>query len=97
MKSYKIKLFVVVTALILVSNNTLFAQPPGGGEKRTPPTTDEIFEKFDANKDDLLSKDEIKGPLKDNFDTIDTDDDGFISREELDNAPKPQRGSRPKK
>ncbi|WP_027418557.1 EF-hand domain-containing protein [Crocinitomix catalasitica] len=91
MKSYKIKLFVVVTALFLVSNNTLFAQPPGGGEKRTPPTTDEIFEKFDANKD------EIKGPLKDNFDTIDTDDDGFISREELDNAPKPERGIRPKK
>jgi len=50
---------------------------------------------MDANEDGKLSEEELKGPLKDNFDKIDTDEDGFITEEEFDKAPKPKgRGKR---
>ena len=47
-----------------------------------------------ANEDGKLSKEEVKGPLKDHFDTVDADEDGFITEEELENAPKPKRRER---
>ncbi|WFO16446.1 hypothetical protein M601_001100 [Cellulophaga baltica 4] len=49
---------------------------------------------MDKNEDGKLSKDEIKGPLKDNFDAVDTDEDGFITEEEMKNAPRPERPKR---
>ena len=54
--------------------------------------TTELMTKMDANKDGKLSKDEVKGPLSNDFDKIDTNEDGYISLEELNNAPKPERG-----
>lgn len=60
-----------------------------GEDKQGPPTVDQLFEQMDANKDDVLSEKEVKGPLANNFEEIDTDDDGFLSKEELNNAPKP--------
>ncbi len=59
-----------------------------------PPSIDEMF-KMDINTDGLLAKTEVKGRLLRDFDIIDTDRDGFISRKELENAPKPERGQRP--
>lgn len=55
------------------------------------PSTDEIFEMMDADKNSLLEESELKGPLKNNFASIDTDEDGFITKEELEAAPKPKR------
>ena len=49
---------------------------------------------MDANEDGKLSKKEVKGPIKDDFDTIDADEDGFITEEELKKAPKPKRRER---
>lgn len=63
------------------------------GERRQPPTLDELFQ-MDTNNDGKLSKDELKGPLARDFDTIDTDKDGFLSRKEVEKAPKPPRGKR---
>ena len=33
---------------------------------------------------------ELKGPIKDDFAKIDTDEDGYITKEELEKAPKPK-------
>jgi len=63
-----------------------------GGDRQGPPSADEIFEKMDADNNNLLELDEIKGPLKNDFSKVDADSDGYISREELENAPKPERG-----
>ena len=60
---------------------------PSGGR----PTTDEIFSMMDANKDSLIELSEAQGPIKNDFETIDADNDGFITKEELENAPKPDR------
>lgn len=48
---------------------------------------------MDANNDGLLSKSEVKGPIANDFDAIDTNGDGYISKEEFEAAPKPERGS----
>ena len=57
------------------------------------PNVEQLIAQMDANKDGKLSKDEVKGPLKNDFSKIDADDDGYLSEEELENAPKPERQS----
>ena len=50
------------------------------------------FTEMDTNKDGILTKAEVKGPLAKDFSKIDLDNDGVITRAEFDKAPKPQRG-----
>lgn len=52
---------------------------------------------MDANNDGKLSKNEVQGPIQRDFSKIDSNGDGFISRTELENAPKPKRGQHPPK
>lgn len=72
------------------------AQSKENERSKTPPTATEILKKMDENKDGKLSKEEVKGPLKEDFKKIDTNEDGFISKEELEKAPKP-KGKKSKK
>lgn len=87
--------FVVITSLVFVLGFVVSCKSAQqennrqGGNRQGPPSVDQLFAQMDANKDDLLSEKEVKGPLANNFEEIDTDDDGFISKEELNNAPKP--------
>lgn len=62
---------------------------------KNPPTFSELLEEMDSGKDGKLSAGEVKGPLKEIFSKIDTNEDGFITKEEFDNAPKPERRERP--
>jgi len=50
---------------------------------------------MDANKDGKLSKNEVKGPIAEDFSKIDANQDGFITREELEKISK-NGGQRPK-
>ena len=84
---------VMLMSLFTVTTNAQSSDKKQGGEK---PSFEKLLKEMDANEDGKLSKDEVKGPLKDDFATIDTDEDGFISKEELENAPKPRR-ERPEK
>ena len=59
-------------------------QPNGG-----PPSTDALFAQMDSDKDGKLSASEVKGPLANDFSKIDTNSDGFITKAELEKAPKP--------
>lgn len=63
------------------------------GQRGAPPSIDEVF-RMDVNNDGLLSTDEVEGRLAERFAIIDANADGFISREEFENAPKPKRGKR---
>ena len=60
-------------------------------ERRKPPTYEQLLEAMDSTKDGKLSADEVEGPLKEMFAKVDTDEDGFITKEEFENAPKPKR------
>ncbi|WP_323787988.1 EF-hand domain-containing protein [Psychroserpens sp.] len=79
---------------ILINSNISFGQPKGKQERKEPPTFSELLKEMDKNEDGKLSKDEIKGPLKENFSKVDTDEDGFITEKEFEKAPKPKKGER---
>lgn len=85
-----LKTTILGTSLLLAAAATSFAQqgPPNGQRKQ--PTIEELFKEMDANKDNKLSKKEVKGPLADHFAKIDLNEDGFITKEELEKAPKPK-------
>jgi len=61
----------------------------GGGR----PDPSKVFEMLDINKDQKISKSEARGPLEREFDRIDSNNDGHITKEELE-AGAPDRGGR---
>lgn len=72
---------MATAALAFFSVSSMAAnQPPPGGE---PPS----FQELDKNGDNLLTKDELRGPLLDGFDHFDVDGDGALSKEELPEPP----------
>lgn len=91
-KTINTALLIFGTALFFSTNS--FGQSQNSRERRERPTFAELIEKMDANEDGKLSKDEIKGRLKERFDVIDADEDGFITEEEFEKAPKPKRKER---
>jgi len=77
--------------MLLVATVSTYAQPPRGQEGKNPPTPEVLIKEMDTNKDGKLSKGEVKGPLKNDFDKVDLNKNGFLSLEELKKAPKPER------
>ncbi|MBU2885913.1 hypothetical protein KO507_09085 [Gilvimarinus agarilyticus] len=67
-----------------------------GGRQQGPPSYDQLLSEMDANEDGMLAKDEVSGPLANDFSKIDTNEDGFLSESEIKNAPRPQRGGGPR-
>ncbi|AUC75516.1 MBL fold metallo-hydrolase [Olleya sp. Bg11-27] len=53
-------------------------------QDNTAPSFDKMLEKMDTNADGKLSKSEVKGKLKDNFNNRDKNKDGYITKDELD-------------
>lgn len=94
MKNLQIAL---LTAGVLLTSASFAAdnQRPQSGAGGQPPPADEIMAHMDSDQDGKLSQSEIKGPLQRMFTEIDANGDGYLSLEELNNAPKP-RGGRPK-
>lgn len=64
---------------------------PDGNARRKPPTADEMLQNMDSNKDDKISKSEAQGPLQRNFDSLDKNEDGFLTKEELAEMKPPKR------
>ncbi|MRI00204.1 EF-hand domain-containing protein [Kriegella sp. EG-1] len=91
MKINKIKTAVLVFGMSIFAASSVLAQ---GGERKERPTFEKLVKEMDANEDGKLAKSEVKGPLAENFDTIDANEDGFISEEEFEKAPKPKRPSK---
>ena len=94
MKSSTIKTVILTFGTIVWMANDTFAQSQNRQERKEPPTFKALLKEMDKNEDGKLSKDEVKGPLKEDFKKIDTNKDGFITKKELDKAPKPQRKKR---
>ena len=95
MKSNTFKTVVLGVGTIIITNLS-YGQSQDRQERKEPPTFKELLKEMDKNEDGQLSKDEVKGPLKENFTEIDTNEDGFITEKELKDAPKPERKKRNK-
>jgi len=90
MKSNTFKAVILTFGIVMLMSVSSFAQGKDRQEKK-PLTFSELLKEMDKNEDGKLSKAEVKGPLKDEFAKIDTDEDGFISKKEFEKAPKPKR------
>ncbi|MGB0390620.1 MAG: EF-hand domain-containing protein [Salibacteraceae bacterium] len=85
---------VITISVLFFQSNQAYGQSQEDRKQQGPPSYAQLLTKMDTNKDGLLAKNEVKGPLKKDFSRIDANEDGYISEEELKNAPKPQ-GERP--
>ena len=65
-------------------------------EDRIKKTVDGFFNELDADKDDKVSHDEFMVPMEDRFKGIDSNHDGFITREEFKISFKKHRETRMK-
>jgi len=88
---------MIIALLVFTAASCDAAQNNDQRPQGNPPTIEQLFKEMDANKDGKLALKEVKGPLKDDFSKIDTNKDGFITKEELEKAPKPQRKGPPEK
>lgn len=93
-KTLKLSIYFGVIAL-LTSCQVKAQQQDRNSERKQPPSFQELIEMMDENEDGKLAKNEVKGRLKDDFDKIDLNEDGFISEEELEKAPKPEKRGGP--
>lgn len=57
-------------------------------ERGVLPSADILIRSMDVDGDGKLSRTEYRGRLAERFDDLDTDSDGFITKTELENAPK---------
>ena len=96
MNSNRLKITITIFSMLL--SFSVFSQgPPGGGQggrgggrgqqKGGIPDATKILEMLDTNNDDNIDKDEAskdrRGKISEDFDEIDSNEDGFIDLEEL--------------
>lgn len=87
----KVNLFlVIITCLFALVSNAQSSNNRDQNRQQRP-SAEEIFKMMDANEDGKLSLKEVKGPLKNDFSKVDLDENGFITKEEFEKAPKPNR------
>jgi Ca2+-binding EF-hand superfamily protein len=79
-----------IFAVILASGLAATASAADKDPPKKPAENPEVermvanfLERFDANKDGKISKDEAKGRLAESFDRFDTNKDGYLDKEEL--------------
>ena len=66
------------------SENTAETKSNEQRESGGVPNVTELIKEMDANGDGKLSKEEVKGPLAEDFSKIDTNEDGVIDLDELE-------------
>lgn len=93
MKRTFLKLGVLGLIMVTFSLNRTYGQSDNKSLKQKPPSVEAVFEMMDADNDSKLSLEEVKGPFRDDFTKVDTNSDGFLTKEELEKVPKPERST----
>ncbi len=91
LNNYKMKakqvVYTVLVALFFITYTNAQErgdQKPERGQRPAPPSYEELLQKMDANEDGKLAEIEAKGPLSKDFKHIDANQDGFITKDELE-------------
>jgi len=75
----------LVTLCLLTYSSFSFSQETGREKNEEPSSIEEIFEYLDTDGDGNISETEAKGWLKKDFKKIDSNKNGLISKEEIEN------------
>ncbi|GEM_PF-1837473 len=82
-----LKTLSTAIAMSLAATGTLYAEPAetpaAGNPAETQNRAAKFLERFDSNKDGQITWDEIKALKQQNFSAYDSNQDGFLSSEEL--------------
>ena len=73
------------------------AEGKGKGKGRKGPQADRILERLDSDNDQKVSLEEANNKLKDQFETLDANADGFLNLDELGAIKKSKKGNKGKK
>ncbi|MDX2319526.1 MAG: EF-hand domain-containing protein [Moritella sp.] len=84
------KTLFITAALLTAMTTTTFAYADSHNKQRNHVS----FEQMDSNQDGKVSKDEATGRLAENFDKLDTDNDGFVTKADLPNQGKHHNGKK---
>ncbi|MEL6974724.1 MAG: EF-hand domain-containing protein [Bacteroidota bacterium] len=82
---------VLGAATLVLATSELSAQQDENRRPDGPPSIEKLMEDLDKDGDERLSEKEVRGPLKRDFAKIDLNEDGYLTKEELEKAPKPKR------
>ncbi|MFV1448008.1 EF-hand domain-containing protein [Maribacter sp. HS] len=93
MKKIVLTMFALTLIFSCKTNQENKERQQPDGER---PTSSQLISEMDADKDGKLSMDEVKGPIANDFENIDSDNDNFISLEELDKAEKTRENRPPR-
>jgi len=93
MKKIALTMFALTLIFSCKTNQENKERQQPDGER---PTSSQLISEMDADKDGKLSMDEVKGPIANDFENIDSDNDNFISLEELDKAEKTRENRPPR-
>ena len=85
-------IILMMTACASKNNQTNRNNQEPSGKRGGPPSFSQLIEEMDSNKDGKIAEIEVKGQLKNDFSKIDSNNDGYISKEEFERRSKPQRG-----
>ncbi|WPJ97056.1 EF-hand domain-containing protein [Coraliomargarita algicola] len=86
--NHKYLVILLLTAGISV---TACAKNPGpDGKRPKPPTPEEFIQKLDKDGDGKVSQEEFDGP-DEHFTQSDTNNDGYISLDEVPSGPPPRK------
>ena len=89
------KKLVLSVSFIVLGSSLVVSQERNEDKKREgPPSIEQIFKDLDKDKDGKISLKEVKGPLKKDFKKIDTNEDSFLSKEEMKKVVKQKRRER---
>ncbi|QWX85209.1 YHYH protein [Cellulophaga sp. HaHaR_3_176] len=92
MKNLSLLLLIFTILISCKSNQEKKEQQEPNGQR---PSSIQIISKLDSNEDGKLSKREVKGPIANDFINIDSNNDGFLTLEELNKAEKNQENRPP--
>jgi Ca2+-binding EF-hand superfamily protein len=85
----KIRLSLILMPVMTAATLALFTASSMANEQ--PPREPPSFQELDTNGDNLLTKEELRGPLLDDFDRFEVDGSGSLTKEELPAPPSNQK------
>lgn len=94
MKQASLKLSLIAMGFACATTVSANSSDTSRPERGQPPSVEQAFEMMDSDKDNQLSQSEVKGPLARHFSQVDSNNDGYITKTELENAPRPKRPQR---